>query len=218
MQRLNLLSFLLFFALNLKINAFIPEMIEANSKITTPHIASDDYDLNRKFNSSNNLRRISGSYFLAKGELLIIEGFVVDLLDKPIEGAVVQIWHTNYLGYYQDRAKPRDIDLDFAGTGTSITDKRGKYSFTTIMPYFYGDRAPHVHFMIKKTGFNTLTTEMFFPEHPRNSKDKTYMEIQEDKRYLITAKIGSIFDDLTASGKIAQFNIRLNGLQKTGVY
>jgi protocatechuate 3,4-dioxygenase beta subunit len=218
MQKIVRLLFLILCLTNNTTNAFLPEIIEANAKLITPSISSDEYDLNQKFNSSNNLRRMTGSYFLAKGEPLIVEGFVVDLTDKPIEGAVVQIWHANYLGYYQDNAKAKNIDLDFAGNGTSITDKRGKYHFLTIMPYFYDNRAPHVHFMVKKTGFDTLTTEMFFPEHPRNKKDEKYKSISPEKRYLITDDIGSIFENSVASGKVAKFNIRLNGLEKTGVY
>ena len=203
---------------NTSINATLPELTERNLEFVTPHFENDEYNEIEHFYSSNNLRRKAGSPFLAKGEMLVVKGVVVDILDQPIDGAVIKIWHANYVGAYQDFSAKGEFDKDFAGNGTCVTDKKGRYSFTTIMPYFYNKRAPHIHIYVKKNGFDSLNTEMFFPNHPRNKQDVKFMSVPDEKRFLITADIAKIFDDSNISGKIAKFNIRLNGIRLFGVY
>ena len=57
------------------------------------------------FGKTNNLRRKTGSPFLAKGDYLFIEGYLTDILNNPIENARIYIWQANMFGYYNHLGK-----------------------------------------------------------------------------------------------------------------
>ena len=145
--------------------AITPEIVLKNVKLITPEVKEDKrYIIPQNFSHSNNLRRKTGSPFFAKGKFLYIEGFIFDLLGVPIENAVVKIWQTNNFGYYNhlviDKEDFTKYDIDFEGTGTSITDSNGHYSFFTIIPGYYGENAPHINFIVEHEEFNRFETMM----------------------------------------------------------
>lgn len=197
--------------------AVTPEIVLKNIKLITPEVKEDKrYIVPQNFSHSNNLRRKTGSPFLAKGKFLYIEGFVFDLLGVPIENAVVKIWQTNTFGYYNhlvvDKEDFTKHDIDFEGTGTSITDSNGHYSFFTIIPGYYGENAPHINFIVEHEEFNRFETMMYFPMQVRNTADKKYKNLNQRNRFLITCKMQDFVSNNSDYGKKCSFDIRLNAL------
>lgn len=202
---------------NKQVIAITPEIVLKNIKLITPEIKEDTrYIIPQNFSHSNNLRRKTGSPFFAKGKFLYIEGFVFDLLGVPIENAVVKIWQTNNFGYYNhlviDKEDFTKYDIDFEGTGTSITDSNGHYSFFTIIPGYYGENAPHINFIVEHEEFNRFETMMYFPMQVRNTADKKYKNLNQRNRFLITCKMQDFVSNDTDYGKKCSFDIRLNTL------
>ena len=207
----------LIFYVNKPAVAITPEIVLKNIKLITPEIKEDKrYIIPQNFSHSNNLRRKTGSPFFAKGKFLYIEGFVFDLLGVPIENAVVKIWQTNNFGYYNhlviDKEDFTKYDIDFEGTGTSITDSNGHYSFFTIIPGYYGENAPHINFIVEHEEFNRFETMMYFPMQVRNTADKKYKNLNQRNRFLITCKMQDFVSNDADYGKKCSFDIRLNAL------
>ena len=203
-------------------NASTPEIIIGNREKITPLIESEGHP--SFFASTNNLRRKAGSPFLAKGHFLSIEGYVTDLVDVPIENVIIKIWQTNHFGYYQHLVDPENIDKfdqDFLGCGKTVTDNLGYYSFLTIDPGFYGDRAPHIHFMLQYDAYNDgkpVEVQMFFPEHPLNDKDPKYKLLTQNQQRLSTCALESIDPNQPIAAKRALFNIKFDLLHPVKRY
>lgn len=204
--------------------AVSPEVIIKNRRYTTPELNDDE--INTKpviFGKTNNLRRKTGSPFIAKGQYLIINGYITDLLNIPIENAKVYIWHTNTFGYYNHliRNKEDDLkyDIDFGESGTYITDNLGYYRFITIFPGYYDDRAPYINILIKHPLLpGDFQTKMFFPGNPRNIYDPIFLSLGPLQRSLVSPKIMLINKDNPSDGKVALFNIKIDWLHPHKTY
>ena len=201
--------------------AISPELVLRNIKLITPTVKEEQrYIIPQNFAHTNNLRRKTGSPFIAKGKFLYIEGIVTDLLGVPIENAVVKIWQSNNFGYYNHLVVNKEdytkYDVDFEGTGTCVTDNNGHYSFFTIIPGYYGNRAPHVNFIVEHEDFGRLETMMFFTMNLRNAVDEIYINMSQKNRYLISCEAKN--SDDFENGKVCNFNIKLNGLHKRKRY
>jgi len=105
----------------------------------------------------------------ADGVRLIINGTVLDSNCDPLEGAIVDIWHTDANGTY-DNDSP-----DFWYRGKVDAKKDGSfkfetYKFETIRPGRYsigtGFRPAHIHIKAYIPGFKTLTTQIYFSDDP----------------------------------------------------
>ena len=204
-------------------NAITPEIVLKNLSLVTPEIKEEQkYIIPQNFSHSNNLRRKTGSPFLAKGQFLYIEGFVFDLLGVPVENAIIKIWQTNYFGYYNhlvvDKENFDKYDIDFEGTGTCITDSNGHYSFFTIVPGYYRDATPHINFIIEHHELGRLETQMFLPMQIRNTNDIKYKTMSQRNRYLTTCKLKDFTSDDHEYGKKCSFDIRLNALHHRKKY
>lgn len=186
-------------------------------KAPTPtRIFSADLSIPEEFNKTNNLIQKTGSFYSAFGEPLFLQGAITDSFSVPITGAIVNIWQTNSAGKYQTLLEKSSdlIDKNFSMSGQAITDNLGKYSFITIVPGFYLNRAPHINFNIYHPKFGKLETEMYFEDHPKNATDYQYLSYVEEERKLLTAKVRltDIFN--SRSTKVATFNIVMKGVQQ----
>ncbi len=193
--------------------AATPEFILMSRKRLTPRIVSTQHSRPEYFATRNNLYRKTGSPFIATGEYLFLEGYITDVADVPLEDVKIKIWHANHFGYYNHLFDRDDIDrhdIDFSGSGISITNNVGYYCFYTIMPGFYANRAPHIHFYLEHRLFDSLETEMFFPRHPRNLVDQKYQSLTPQLKPLVTCIISNIDDTMPDYGKKALFNIKLD--------
>lgn len=95
----------------------------------------------------------------AKGQTLIIKGRVLKQDCKtPIAGVVLNIWHADAAGNYQNDW--------YRGKITSKGD--GQYYVETIIPKGYGQgtafRPPHIHFKVFVNNQEIITSQMFFPD------------------------------------------------------
>jgi protocatechuate 3,4-dioxygenase beta subunit len=129
-----------------------------NSANKLPEISRADRD--------NDLTRVSGAARAAEAMPFLLSGVVRDLGGKPVEGAKVEVWHTDAGGVYyhsgDNNAAKRDPNFQFYGE--SVTGKDGVYSFRTIKPGLYTGRIRHFHFKVKQGDATILTSQFTFDD------------------------------------------------------
>lgn len=185
-------------------------------KQTPSALIFDNISKPRNFNKNNNLTRKTGSFKLAIGEPLYIKGKVVDAFGVPIEGVMIKIWQTNAAGKYHSllTKDSKYVDKNFIMSGQAITNNVGYYEFITIFPGFYDDRAPHINVIITHKKFGIIETEIYFKDNPRNENDPIYMSYPEEDRKMLTAEVKYVDPNNITKGKIAEFDIVMDGLQQ----
>jgi catechol 1,2-dioxygenase len=121
----------------------------------------------------------------SEGEQLTIQGVVVKASDcsTPVSGAVVDIWHCDSNGRYDNDG--------FKCRGVVKSDKNGKYSFTTIFPPSYGSRPRHIHIKVRADGFSELTSQIYFKgdkhlqnDFARNASASRIISLQKTENIL----------------------------------
>ena len=90
-------------------------------------------------------------------------GFVLSRRCRPIADAVVDLWHADGSGRYDNAG--------FRFRGHQVTDAGGRYLFETIRPGRYVTRTPHYHVKVQVPGQPLLTTQLYFPGEARNRAD-----------------------------------------------
>lgn len=116
---------------------------------------------------------------LEPGDVLVVSGRVFGHdTQKPLAGAVVDIWQANKDGRYDnDDPKNPPAKNVFVNRSRLITDANGYYEYETIRPgrYQIGPdawRPSHIHYMVRHAGYQPLITQMYFKGDPMNSKDR----------------------------------------------
>ncbi|MCD9030264.1 hypothetical protein LDO32_00745 [Luteimonas sp. Y-2-2-4F] len=101
---------------------------------------------------------------------------VVDADCAPVEGALVEIWHTNHTGGYSGRiAAMCNNDADDLGKrffrGYQRSDADGRVAFDTCYPGWYRGRAVHIHLRVLTGGYEAaddapaaVTTQLLFSD------------------------------------------------------
>ncbi len=103
------------------------------------------------------------------GEPLEVEGLVLTPDCRPVAGAVVDIWHCDQHGAYDNSG--------FRHRGHQYTDPRGAYRFLTIRPGPYRNRTPHIHVKVQGEFTRLLTTQMYFSDRSgSNDRDGIFRE------------------------------------------
>lgn len=121
------------------------------------------------FYTPNTPRRRSFLDDAAPGaEQVRIVGRVLNTDCAPIVGAVIDLWHCDEQGVYDQSG------LRFRGH--QYTDDDGEFELITAKPALYTDgtyRSPHVHVKLQGPDTRLLTSQVFFPEdgedHARDS-------------------------------------------------
>ncbi len=101
-----------------------------------------------------------------KGTPVMLTGLVLTRDCRPIENALVDLWHADADGDYDNRG--------FRGRGHQFTDAQGRYRFLTIRPARYTGRTPHYHVKVQAANGPILTTQLYFPGDPGNRRDRIY--------------------------------------------
>jgi protocatechuate 3,4-dioxygenase beta subunit len=122
------------------------------------------------------LRQTEGPYFKpssperadlvepnAKARLVEINGQVLTRLCRPVDRALVDLWHADEHGEYDNAG--------FRYRGHVFTDGEGRYHFRTIMPALYPGRTRHYHIKVQAPERPVLTTQLYFPDEPANRRD-----------------------------------------------
>lgn len=99
------------------------------------------------------------------GKPLHLSGLVFSTGGKPLEGARVELWHTDSDGNYPPlRASLR-------------TGKDGHFAIRTVLPgHHLGYRARHIHFVVTHPDYQPLVTRIYFLGDP-NMEEALFPEL-----------------------------------------
>ena len=104
----------------------------------------------------------------AGGRPFELSGFVLTRRCRPLGGAVVDLWHADDKGEYDNTG--------FRYRGHVTTGPDGAFRFHTIAPAVYPGRTRHYHVKVQAPGSRLLTTQLYFPNEPANRRDGLFQQ------------------------------------------
>jgi protocatechuate 3,4-dioxygenase, beta subunit len=149
---------------------------------TPAQTAGPFYPLALPRDSDSDLIHVAGRDGTAKGTVTYLSGRVLDLDERPVSGARVEIWQCDANGRYhhvRDGDVGRERDDNFQGFGQSVTDTAGGYRFLTIRPVAYTGRTPHIHFAVAAPGRRRFITQMYVAGEPQNDRDPVLRDVRD---------------------------------------
>ncbi|MBI4042549.1 MAG: hypothetical protein HY391_03625 [Deltaproteobacteria bacterium] len=175
------------------------------------------YPVDDQLDKDTDLTWVEGRSERATGQIIYVEGVVMDPNCQPIEGALVEIWQACESGRYNhpgDRENPAPLDPNFQYWGRALSDREGKYLFKTIVPGSYPAgpdwiRPSHIHFKIQKRGFLELITQMYFAGDPLNDKDLILQRLSQENQRSVIVELNEPTSDHEPGSKVCRFNITL---------
>lgn len=145
-------------------------------KLTSHQILGPFYPLSQPAEGGD-LTRVANGTGVAEGQILYLEGRVMDPSGAPIAGTKVEIWQANSRGRYSHPLDTNSAPLDpnFDGFAILHTDDDGAYALKTIKPDAYPAgpgriRPAHIHFEVYGR-FQRFVTQMYFEGDPHHDKD-----------------------------------------------
>ena len=97
---------------------------------------------------------------------MTIAGYVLTEDCKPVAKALVELWHADETGTYDnDGHRLR---------GHQFTDGEGRWWFDTIVPGHYPGRTRHYHIKVQRPDADALTTQLYFPGELGNENDRIF--------------------------------------------
>ena len=139
--------------------------------VLAPEMTEGPYYLDLDLVRSNVVEDRTGAAFAL--DLVVIDVAT----QKPIQGAVVDIWHADASGAYSGfvsasssanggggGASSSGSDTSTFLRGTQLSDASGKVSFATIYPGWYTGRAVHIHVKVHVSGKEIHTGQLFFDD------------------------------------------------------
>jgi len=199
--------------------AFSIRGIQASSGSCKPIATQPEgpfYPIADQFDKDNDLTKVQGKLVSAKGEVVVLQGIVLDEACKPVKGALVEIWQACETGKYNHPGDPNTAVLDpnFQYWGRAVTNEKGEYSFKTIKPGAYRANAtwvrpPHIHLKVHLRGFEELTTQVYFAGESLNQTDRILQSLSKSDISDVTVS----FKKENAKHPTGNFNITLTGLQ-----
>ncbi len=141
------------------------------------------YPTKMPLDTDNDLILINDDLTPAIGTIVHLSGRVLDLKGNPIRNAGVEIWQVDNNGVYLHTGSANRLKKDqhFQGFGRFTTSSNGEYYFRTIKPVPYPGRTPHIHFKIKRSGKELLTTQCYIKGEPQNERDGILRSIRDAK-------------------------------------
>lgn len=97
---------------------------------------------------------------------ITLAGFVLDAHCRAVPNAMVEIWHADSEGRYDNAG--------YTLRGHQFTDNAGRWGFNTIITQHYSFRTAHYHFRVTLVDGRSLTTQLYLPDHPRNKGDRLF--------------------------------------------
>jgi protocatechuate 3,4-dioxygenase beta subunit len=101
-----------------------------------------------------------------RGDRIFLGGFVMDEACKPAPSVLVELWHADNTGQYDNQGNVL--------RGHHLTDARGMWWFATIIPALYTGRTRHYHFKVQRPDQSVLTTQLYFPNERGNTRDREF--------------------------------------------
>ena len=120
------------------------------------------------FFTPNSPERISLREAGFEGELLVVTGRVLSADCQPIPNALLDFWHTDPIGNY-------DND-DYLFRGHQFTDADGYYRLETYLPGLYPGRTRHIHVKAQAANGDVLTTQLYFENEESNFDDQLIIQ------------------------------------------
>jgi protocatechuate 3,4-dioxygenase beta subunit len=118
------------------------------------------------FFKTDSPRRISLIDSGSKAPRLVLTGTVLSAQCKPVPNALLDFWHSDEEGAYDNRG--------WRYRGHQHADSQGRYRLETIVPAEYPGRTRHIHVKVQAPGKRILTTQLYFPGDPGNRRDGLY--------------------------------------------
>jgi protocatechuate 3,4-dioxygenase alpha subunit len=139
-----------------------------------------------------------------EGEVITLEGVVLDAAGTPIVDAMIEIWQADAAGLYADGSR----NTGFMGFGRSSTDETGVYRFRTIRPgRVDAAQAPHIAVGVFGRGLiKRLVTRAYFEGEAANAGDPILALVPAERRDTLIAK---------PVGEAWRFDIVLQGEAET---
>ena len=100
------------------------------------------------------------------GTPLVLTGHVLTRSCQPVAGALVELWHADHDGVYDNDG--------YRLRGHQFTGSDGSYRFETIQPGLYPGRTRHFHVKYQAPDRPVLTTQLYFPDEPANRRDRIF--------------------------------------------
>jgi protocatechuate 3,4-dioxygenase beta subunit len=126
------------------------------------------------FFTPNSPQRISLVEKGSSATRLLLVGTVLSAQCKPVPNALLDFWHADEEGAYDNRG--------FRYRGHQHADAQGRYRLETIVPAEYPGRTRHIHVKVQAPGKRVLTTQLYFPGDAANSRDSLYrLELEMKK-------------------------------------
>ena len=123
------------------------------------------------------------------GPPLFFTGRIVDLEGRPVAGAEIDVWHASPAGLYENQ-DPTQAEWNLRGRFTS--DAAGVFSYRSVKPAGYPVpmdgptgallraqrrhpfRPAHLHCLIYKQGFKTITSQIYSHDDPLLETDAQF--------------------------------------------
>lgn len=144
----------------------VDQATQAQGLLPTP--ACDDGDSTPRqtagpFFTPNSPERQSLLEPSLSGTRMVVMGQVLSSGCAPVANAIVDFWHANDRGEYDNNG--------YALRGHQFTDVEGRYWLETIVPGLYPGRTRHFHVKVQAPNLPVLTTQLYFPQEPLNQRD-----------------------------------------------
>ena len=100
------------------------------------------------------------------GTRIVLTGRVVSQACRPVAGALLDFWHADDSGEYDNEG--------FRCRGHQYADSQGRYRLETVVPGLYPGRTRHFHVKVQAPHGRIVTTQLYFPGEPRNARDMLF--------------------------------------------
>jgi len=97
------------------------------------------------------------------GTRLVLAGSVLSRQCQPVAGVLLDFWQADDAGTYDN--------VGYRVRGHQFTDELGRYELETVVPGLYPGRTRHIHVKVQAPNGPILTTQLYFPDEPRNRTD-----------------------------------------------
>jgi protocatechuate 3,4-dioxygenase beta subunit len=91
---------------------------------------------------------------------------------SALADVIVDVWQADASGRYDFQDDPAPSSpAAYRMRGITLTDGGGHYAFETVLPGHYGERARHIHYLVQRSGYEPLITQLYFEGDPRLTSD-----------------------------------------------
>ena len=102
------------------------------------------------------------------GQRLVVAGTVLTTDCRPVRRALLDFWQADDAGQYDNQG--------YRLRGHQFSDDQGAWRLETVVPGIYTGRTRHIHVKVQPPGGRVLTTQLYFPDEPANTRDGIFRE------------------------------------------